>query len=440
MTACPPDPESSAARNLLGLLRPGERDWWVAVSGGADSTFLLLTARLAAAQVGARLGVVHLNHGWRGAESDHDEAFVRNLALGWGLDLRVAVFTPSTTQVNRLDWARRCRRALLESLAGPDGVILLGHQAGDQSETVLAGLLEGRAPWGVHALRERNACWIRPLLALPADVIKQRLRQLGIPWREDRSNRDTTRLRGWLRHEVLAPLRRGAPEELDLLLGRVAHGLMEAGDFRHQHLVELLDNLDLRPVPGGTSLERAGFLPYHEPLSGDLLRLLGRQLGLWGRDPTPATLQAWARMLAEGRPGRRIPLGRATWMDLGRTRAWLLRRLPTPQVRLMRPGGRQLLGGVELGWGTPPPDARLGPILAGQWLAARTWLPGDCWENGKSLAERMGRLGYPPARKSLQPVVVSNNHVVWAPGLDPDHAPDGHKDFHQPRVWVRPCN
>jgi len=127
-------------------------------------------------------------------------------------------------------------------------------------------------------------------------------------------------------------------------------------------------------------------------------------------------------------------------MDLGRTRAWLLVRLPVPKVCVLRPGGHLVMAGLEIGWGTPPPDARLGPLGQGAWMVARTWLPGDRWANGKPLAERMGRLGYPPARKSLQPVLVGKEGVVWAPGLEPDHAPCGHEDFKQPRMWVRPCN
>ena len=440
MTAVPPPPELRAAHRLLELVQPGERIWWVAVSGGSDSLLLLLAARLAAAQMGAQVGVAHLNHGWRGRESDGDEAMVRDWTLGWGLDLVVASYPPAPSRANRLDWARRCRRSLLERLAGPQGVVLLGHQADDQAETVLAGLLEGRAPWGVHPLRGRQGRWIRPLLSLTPAEIRTRLGELGLVWREDRSNRDTTRLRAWIRHDLLEPLRRHAPGEVDDLLARVAGELAEAGAEREQFLMELLDKLDLRPVPDGASLERAGFLPYHGPLAVDLLRLLGRRLGLWGRDPSAATLAGWAGQLARGRAGRRLPLGRQAWMDLGRTRAWLLRRLPVPWAAVLRPGSRLRRDGWELGWGTPPAAARLGPPCQGGHLVARTWLPGDRWVDGRVLAEHMGRLGFPPARKERQVVVVVADRVVWAPGLDPDTAPRGGEETNQPRMWVRPCN
>src|SRR5438067_9001784 len=53
----------------------------VAVSGGADSV-ALLRALAALRDAGGRLVVAHLNHGLRGAESDDDEAFVRELCGG----------------------------------------------------------------------------------------------------------------------------------------------------------------------------------------------------------------------------------------------------------------------------------------------------------------------------------------------------------------------
>ena len=51
----------------------------VAVSGGADSVFLLHALVRMRAEFGLEVVVLHLNHGLRGAESDGDEEFVRAL-------------------------------------------------------------------------------------------------------------------------------------------------------------------------------------------------------------------------------------------------------------------------------------------------------------------------------------------------------------------------
>ena len=51
----------------------------VAVSGGADSVCLLYVLNELAPSLGITLSVAHLNHKLRGAESDSDAAFVKNL-------------------------------------------------------------------------------------------------------------------------------------------------------------------------------------------------------------------------------------------------------------------------------------------------------------------------------------------------------------------------
>src|SRR2546426_6365094 len=58
------------------MIRPGECVL-VAVSGGADSTALLLCLRRLAPTLGVTLAAAHLNHCIRGAEADADEDFVR---------------------------------------------------------------------------------------------------------------------------------------------------------------------------------------------------------------------------------------------------------------------------------------------------------------------------------------------------------------------------
>ncbi|MBN1258341.1 7-cyano-7-deazaguanine synthase, partial [Candidatus Peregrinibacteria bacterium] len=51
----------------------------VAVSGGPDSVALAYMLK----KLGYKIVIAHLNHGLRGAESDADEKFVRDLAKKW---------------------------------------------------------------------------------------------------------------------------------------------------------------------------------------------------------------------------------------------------------------------------------------------------------------------------------------------------------------------
>ena len=58
-----------------------------AVSGGADSMALLFAMYLLSSKLGIRLSAAHFNHHLRGAESDRDEAFVRQFCTGYDIPL-----------------------------------------------------------------------------------------------------------------------------------------------------------------------------------------------------------------------------------------------------------------------------------------------------------------------------------------------------------------
>src|SRR6266436_3313043 len=121
---------------LAKLLSPDEA-LLIGVSGGADSVALLN----ALVRSGCRPHICHLNHQWRGAESDADAAFVRELADRLGL--------PATIESRKVagdeDAARQARLEFFESVAARTGIHkrALAHTADDQVETFLLRLLRG---------------------------------------------------------------------------------------------------------------------------------------------------------------------------------------------------------------------------------------------------------------------------------------------------------
>src|SRR5262249_1357981 len=71
------------------MFKPGDRIG-VAVSGGADSVFLLHALFELAPEWHLKLCVVHLDHGLRGEESRGDARFVLELAERFGLPAHLA--------------------------------------------------------------------------------------------------------------------------------------------------------------------------------------------------------------------------------------------------------------------------------------------------------------------------------------------------------------
>src|SRR6516165_6073363 len=147
------------------MIAPGSRTG-VAVSGGADSVVLLHLLHQLAKQFATSLTVLHVNHGLRGAESDGDEEFVRQLAAS--LDIRFFSERPSLRQGNLEETAREARREFFRRTQQELGLtqVALGHTRSDQAETVLFRFLRGSGTAGLAGMRFVSAgdALIRPLL------------------------------------------------------------------------------------------------------------------------------------------------------------------------------------------------------------------------------------------------------------------------------------
>ncbi len=191
----------------------------VAVSGGADSVFLLHALR----ELGVAVSVLHVNHGLRGAESDGDEEFVRELALASGLP--VQVLTAQLMIGNTEQEARRARYDFFarQIAAGTCDAVATGHTLDDQAETVLYRLLRGAGTAGLSGIRPRTESGIiRPLLALRRDEIRRWLSERNIPWLEDSSNQNREFLRNRIRLQHLPELSASLNPSLPELLASTA--------------------------------------------------------------------------------------------------------------------------------------------------------------------------------------------------------------------------
>jgi tRNA(Ile)-lysidine synthase len=175
----------------------------VAVSGGADSVYLLHWA----VERGRAAAVLHVNHQLRGAESDADEEFVRGLAREFGLP--VYVLKEEVSGGNVEQEARRARYRFFEEqiAAGVCEAVATGHTLDDQAETVLYRFLRGAGTAGLSGIRPATANgMIRPLLGMRREEIRTWLRNRNIQWQEDRSNEKLEFARNRIRLRLMPEL------------------------------------------------------------------------------------------------------------------------------------------------------------------------------------------------------------------------------------------
>lgn len=199
----------------------------VAVSGGADSIFLLHLLHRLAPHWNLKLSVVHLDHGLRGDASRQDAEFVRNQAAKFGLDFHLKHANLQAGNVEQE--ARRERHNFFSELLAANTVdrIATGHTRSDQAETVLYRILRGSGLAGLRGVLPllelpQGGALIRPLLDLDRSEIKAWLRSESLEWREDATNRDPAYARNRLRHEILPLLRAEFNPHLDQALAQLA--------------------------------------------------------------------------------------------------------------------------------------------------------------------------------------------------------------------------
>ena len=186
-------------------IRPGDRVL-CALSGGIDSVYLLDQMRLLLPARGAAVLAAHFNHHLRGAESDRDEAFVRDLCARWGIPLLVghaAGLSGSEAE------ARAARYAFLEETAEREHCawILTAHTADDQLETMLLHLARGAGLRGLAGIPPRRGKILRPLLNISREEIVQTMTERAIPFVEDSTNAADVYARNRIRHEAVPALR-----------------------------------------------------------------------------------------------------------------------------------------------------------------------------------------------------------------------------------------
>ncbi len=206
------------------MLPPGTRVG-IAVSGGADSVFLLHALRGLAPRWDLELSVVHIEHGIRGAASTEDAAFVKNLADKLGLPFHLHSANVPAIPDNQEQAARRVRHAFFQQLITSDAVdrIATGHTRSDQAETVLYRILRGSGLAGLAGiLPVTKEGLVRPLLEIGRLEIEAWLRERSIAWREDASNQNRIYARNRLRHEILPLLRETFNPALDETLSNMA--------------------------------------------------------------------------------------------------------------------------------------------------------------------------------------------------------------------------
>ena len=322
-----------------------------AVSGGLDSMCLLDLLDRWCREQGASLTAAHFNHQLRGAESDRDEAFVRDWCAAHDIpfvsgsgDVRgyaeqEGLSLEEAARVLRYAFLRREAEKL-----GQHFKIYTAHHADDNAETILWNLIRGTGAAGLTGMAYCQDDICRPLLDVRRAELWDYAAAHGIPHVEDSTNADPdAAARNYLRLEIMPRLGQLNP--------RAVEHINDAGD-RLRALDRAVEEEAARRTAhvevreGRVTLSKRALAEASGAVQPRMLLQLFDLLGVGRRDITAAHLNAILRLTRHTAWGKESRLDLPHGVTARYCREWLI--LETRPQLLTEV---QLLPGCPVAWG-----------------------------------------------------------------------------------------
>ncbi len=259
-----------------------------ALSGGADSMYLLCRLLEGREKYGWTVCAAHFNHALR-PTARRDEDFVRD----WCGRQNVPLYTCRDNveeyafreKLSVEEAGRILRYRFLEDTAWETGcaenptLIATGHHAGDNAETVLMNLIRGCGLKGLTGIPERRGNIVRPMLSVTRSEIEAYLNANGAPHVEDETNTDLTYTRNKVRHQLL-PLLEELNPQAAAHIAAAARRLREDEEELNRQAVPLTEQwLD---IPTGAAIPARVLREAPRPLALRACAMLLERAGLGG--------------------------------------------------------------------------------------------------------------------------------------------------------------
>jgi tRNA(Ile)-lysidine synthase len=222
-----------------------DRTYWLALSGGLDSSVLLHLLVNLRSLYPIKLHAVHVHHGLSSnADSwgEHCEKVCRQFSVEF---TQYNVNAVAASGDSPEEVARQRRYDVFKQCIQANDIILTAHHQDDQAETLLLQLFRGAGPKGLAAMSAFNkfkqGYLARPLLNFSRQSLHEYALHHQLAWIDDESNANTNFTRNFVRHEVISLLKSRWPN-VTATLSRVAEHCAQTQ--------ELLENFSERDLEG----------------------------------------------------------------------------------------------------------------------------------------------------------------------------------------------
>ncbi|GAB4267811.1 MAG: tRNA lysidine(34) synthetase TilS [Candidatus Promineifilaceae bacterium] len=464
--------------HLANILSDARLTWIIGVSGGVDSLALLhIFRQLVPPQ---RVLAAHVNHQLR-PQAQEDAQFVKNTAESWQISfVQQVVDAAALAAKERLSVeaaGRLARYRFFAQLARQywPAVVVVGHHADDQAETVLLHLIRGSGLAGLRGMQmfgvlpvDRDVPLLRPFLHSRRSNIEQYCQQNNLSPRVDESNADTAYLRNRVRHELLPLLATYNPQIVQGL-GQLADITTADYAFLQEQASLVFNALILAKGEGWLRLDRARW--QQRPLSLQRL-ILKTAINYLNPAVTDVGLPAVTEALnllhqAQGSQTALLPGGisfRAVYNQVVMALPGTQPHDSGPQLLTSKAYTLPVPGTVTLadGWQitaewAEPMTVEMAKAHASPWTVYAAWEEGDHWVvRPRKTGERVQPLGMngrstpikkvminaktPQPLREKWPIVANAQHPIWIAGHMLDHRARVTADTHKTvrlRCWQK---
>ncbi len=371
----------------------------MAVSGGPDSTALLLGLK----EAGFEVVAAHFDHQLRSG-SNADARWVEALCSKIKVPLITGVRAGPIPAGSRQAAARQMRYSFLAAAAADckAGAVALGHTADDAVEGAVLHLIRGTGLAGMRGMPARRGLYVRPLLGTWRSEIIEFLEGRGQDWVEDPSNFDPRHSRVKVRHQLLPRLEADRPGIVARLhrVSGIAAGLQAEAEraaraLRSEATAELRELRLASPVVQAECLRQMyAAAGGHEPGLGR--RHLARMAALVASGPTGAGLDL---------PGGlrfRVTTGRVEVTD-ARPPAPVAHRLQVrPCPGCDAPAAAHVRPGLRLTVGHRSPGLRMRPLGS---------------RGSRKLQDLLVDAKVPRWERDHLALVFAEGRLAWVPGV-----------------------
>lgn len=179
----------------------------VAYSGGIDSSVLLHATNQACGSSGHFLQAIYIDHQLHPDSQQWGKHCIECCKL---LEINIDTIQVDVQQYSDLGGEGAAREARYQAFANhlkENDVLLTGHHADDQIESVLLQLFRGTGLLGLAGCAPARAIGkatlMRPLLEVSRQGVEQYAQRHQLKWLDDPSNKSLVHDRNYLRHEVM---------------------------------------------------------------------------------------------------------------------------------------------------------------------------------------------------------------------------------------------